>query len=54
MSNFLSIEVSLVAEERDKNINRVQELEASIAELKHAAGEKCTVLVIHTQYFATV
>lgn len=30
--------MSLVAEERDRNISRVQELEASITELKHAAG----------------
>lgn len=41
MCTFLFMKVSLVAEERDKNINRVHELEASIAELKHAAGEKC-------------
>lgn len=40
MCKFLSTKVSLVAEERDRNINRVQELEASIAELKNAAGEK--------------
>lgn len=33
------VKVSLVAEERDRNINRVQELEASIAELRNAAGE---------------
>lgn len=32
------VKVSLVAEERDRNISRVQELEASITELKHAAG----------------
>ena len=36
------MKVSLVAEERDRNINRVHELEATIAELKNAAGEKCT------------
>lgn len=35
------VKVSLVAEERDRNINRVQELEASIVELKNAAGEIC-------------
>ncbi|XP_023143059.2 golgin subfamily A member 2 isoform X3 [Amphiprion ocellaris] len=34
----LLAQVSLVAEERDRNINRVQELEASIAELKNAAA----------------
>ncbi|XP_018518429.1 golgin subfamily A member 2 isoform X2 [Lates calcarifer] len=34
----LLTQVSLVAEERDRNINRVQELEASIAELKSAAA----------------
>ncbi|XP_034047917.1 golgin subfamily A member 2 [Thalassophryne amazonica] len=34
----LLTQVSLVAEERDKNINRVQELEASITELKNAAA----------------
>ncbi|XP_070844707.1 golgin subfamily A member 2 isoform X3 [Chaetodon trifascialis] len=34
----LLTQVSLVAEERDRNINRVQELEASIAELKNAAA----------------
>ncbi|XP_061911267.1 golgin subfamily A member 2 isoform X2 [Entelurus aequoreus] len=33
----LLTQVSLVAEERDRNINRVQELEASITELKNAA-----------------
>uniref|UniRef100_A0A3Q4GQQ0 Golgin A2 n=1 Tax=Neolamprologus brichardi TaxID=32507 RepID=A0A3Q4GQQ0_NEOBR len=33
----LLTQVSLVAEERDRNINRVQELEASIAELRNAA-----------------
>lgn len=38
---FLHLKVTLVAEERDKNINRVLELEASIAELKNAAGESC-------------
>lgn len=31
-------QVSLVAEERDQNINRVQELEAAVAELKNTAG----------------
>ncbi|XP_028273554.1 golgin subfamily A member 2 isoform X2 [Parambassis ranga] len=34
----LLTQVSLVAEERDRNINRVQELEASIAELQNAAA----------------
>ncbi|KAM9307260.1 golgin subfamily A member 2 isoform 3-T3 [Pholidichthys leucotaenia] len=34
----LLTQVSLVAEERDRNINRVQELEASVAELKNAAA----------------
>ncbi|XP_035523392.1 golgin subfamily A member 2 isoform X2 [Morone saxatilis] len=34
----LLTQVSLVAEERDRNISRVQELEASIAELKNAAA----------------
>ncbi|TKS84409.1 Golgin subfamily A member 2 130 kDa cis-Golgi matrix protein [Collichthys lucidus] len=34
----LLTQVSLVAEERDRNINRVQELEASITELKNAAA----------------
>ncbi|XP_041666357.1 golgin subfamily A member 2 isoform X1 [Cheilinus undulatus] len=34
----LLTQVSLVAEERDRNINRVQELEASIAELKNATA----------------
>ncbi|XP_026153136.1 golgin subfamily A member 2 isoform X2 [Mastacembelus armatus] len=34
----LLTQVSLVAEERDRNINRVQELEANITELKHAAA----------------
>ncbi|XP_024918102.1 golgin subfamily A member 2 isoform X3 [Cynoglossus semilaevis] len=34
----LLTQVSLVAEERDKNISRVQELEAAIAELKNAAA----------------
>lgn len=36
---FVSIQVSLVAEERDHNISRVQELEAAIIELKSAAGK---------------
>lgn len=36
-------QVSLVAEERDRNINRVQDLEASITELQHAAGERLTL-----------
>lgn len=34
------MQVSLVAEERDQNIGRVQELEATITELKNAAGKK--------------
>ncbi|KAM8743373.1 golgin subfamily A member 2 isoform 1-T1 [Acanthopagrus schlegelii] len=34
----LLTQVTLVAEERDRNINRVQELEASITELKNAAA----------------
>ncbi|XP_034565270.1 golgin subfamily A member 2 isoform X2 [Notolabrus celidotus] len=34
----LLTQVSLVAEERDRNISRVQELEASITELKNAAA----------------
>ncbi|XP_012772493.1 golgin subfamily A member 2 isoform X5 [Maylandia zebra] len=34
----LLTQVSLVAEERDRNINQVQELEASIAELRNAAA----------------
>ncbi|CAG5867516.1 unnamed protein product [Menidia menidia] len=34
----LLTQVSLVAEERDRNINRVHELEASVAELKNAAA----------------
>ncbi|XP_029940689.1 golgin subfamily A member 2 isoform X3 [Salarias fasciatus] len=34
----LLTQVSLVAEERDRNISRVEELEASIAELKNAAA----------------
>ncbi|XP_074546264.1 golgin subfamily A member 2 isoform X5 [Halichoeres trimaculatus] len=34
----LLTQVSLVAEERDRNISRVQELEASIVELKNAAA----------------
>ncbi|XP_036972723.1 golgin subfamily A member 2 isoform X2 [Acanthopagrus latus] len=34
----LLTQVNLVAEERDRNINRVQELEASITELKNAAA----------------
>ncbi|XP_024154885.1 golgin subfamily A member 2 isoform X3 [Oryzias melastigma] len=34
----LLTQVTLVAEERDRNINRVQELEASVAELKNAAA----------------
>nr|XP_020506459.1 golgin subfamily A member 2 isoform X3 [Labrus bergylta] len=34
----LLTQVSLVAEERDRNISRVQELEASITELKHATA----------------
>ncbi|XP_041826420.1 golgin subfamily A member 2 isoform X3 [Melanotaenia boesemani] len=34
----LLAQVSLVAEERDRNIDRVQELEASVAELKNAAA----------------
>ncbi|XP_072228609.1 golgin subfamily A member 2 isoform X2 [Leuresthes tenuis] len=34
----LLTQVSLVAEERDRNINRVHELEATIAELKNAAA----------------
>ncbi|KAK5878900.1 hypothetical protein CesoFtcFv8_024264 [Champsocephalus esox] len=34
----LLTQVSLVAEERDRNINRVQDLEASITELQHAAA----------------
>ncbi|XP_069369573.1 golgin subfamily A member 2 isoform X3 [Paralichthys olivaceus] len=34
----LLTQVSLVAEERDRNINRVQELEASIIELQNAAA----------------
>uniref|UniRef100_A0A1A7WXG0 Golgi autoantigen, golgin subfamily a, 2 n=1 Tax=Iconisemion striatum TaxID=60296 RepID=A0A1A7WXG0_9TELE len=34
----LLTQVSLVAEERDRNINQVMELEASIAELKNAAA----------------
>ena len=34
------VQVSLVAEERDQNINRVQELEACITELKNAAGKR--------------
>ncbi|XP_041815802.1 golgin subfamily A member 2 isoform X2 [Chelmon rostratus] len=34
----LLTQVSLVAEERDRNINRVQELEASITELQNAAA----------------
>lgn len=39
---FINVmQVSLVAEERDRNICRVQELEASVAELKHAAGKIC-------------
>lgn len=37
---FVFIKVSLVAEERDRNINRVKELEASITELQNAAGER--------------
>ncbi|XP_040013122.1 golgin subfamily A member 2 isoform X2 [Xiphias gladius] len=37
-TELLLTQVSLVAEERDRNINRVQELEASIAELKNAAA----------------
>lgn len=36
---FVSIQVSLVAEERDHNISRVQELEAAIVELRSAAGK---------------
>ncbi|XP_020563301.1 golgin subfamily A member 2 isoform X3 [Oryzias latipes] len=36
----LLTQVTLVAEERDKNINRVLELEASIAELKNAAEKE--------------
>uniref|UniRef100_A0A8D2ZSZ4 Golgin A2 n=1 Tax=Scophthalmus maximus TaxID=52904 RepID=A0A8D2ZSZ4_SCOMX len=38
----LLTQVSLVADERDRNINRVQELEASITELKNAAGIRST------------
>ncbi|XP_065821296.1 golgin subfamily A member 2 isoform X4 [Labrus bergylta] len=34
----LLTQVSLVAEERDRNISRVQELEANITELKHATA----------------
>lgn len=33
-------QVSLVAEERDQNISRVQELETAITELKSAAGKR--------------
>lgn len=32
--------MSLVAEERDQNISRVQELEAAVAELKNTAGSR--------------
>lgn len=35
----VSVQVALVAEERDQNISRVQELEAAITELKSAAGK---------------
>ena len=45
MSISASLQVSLVAEERDRNINRVQELEASITELKNAAGKRLTMLL---------
>lgn len=45
MSISASVQVSLVAEERDRNINRVQELEASITELKNAAGKRFTMLL---------
>lgn len=34
------VQVSLVAEERDQNISRVQELEAAVAELKNTAGQR--------------
>lgn len=34
------VQVSLVAEERDQNIGRVQELEAAVAELKITAGSR--------------
>lgn len=39
----VSVQVALVAEERDQNIGRVQELEAAITELRSAAGKtfKC-------------
>ena len=33
------LQVTLVAEERDSNINQVQELESQVAELKNAAGK---------------
>lgn len=35
-----------MAEERDRNISRVQELEASITELKNAAGKRLTHAVL--------
>lgn len=38
VSISVSMQVSLVAEERDQNISRVQELEAAVVELKNTAG----------------
>ncbi|CAL8317305.1 unnamed protein product [Lota lota] len=38
----LLTQVTLVAEERDSNINRVQDLESQVAELKNAAGNLFT------------
>lgn len=37
---FVPVQVSLVAAERDKNISRVNELEADVAELKNTAGQR--------------
>ena len=51
MSIFLSVQVSLVAEERDRNISRVQELEASITELKNAAGKRVTLSYLVCLHF---
>lgn len=43
----MSVQVSLIAEERDRNISRVQELEASITELKNAAGASYSSSLIY-------
>lgn len=39
MACVCPVQVTLVAEERDRSISQIQELEAHITDLKHAAGE---------------